>query len=576
MLADSEISKQYEVLSVLGQGGMSIIYKARHRQMDRLVAIKILQPQLAASEQHLKRFTREAEVLSRFDHPNIVKVWSYGIIEGTKPYLVMEFIDGQTLASLLKEKGPLAIERFITVFELVLKGLAHAHEQGIVHRDLKPSNLMIAGSNSEIVKIVDFGIARILEEDQKLTKTGAVLGTPAYMSPEQCSNHKLDERSDIYSISCAMYESLSGAPPFSDENALGLMMKHLQENPSPLAICAETAAGRSIDRMVRTGLNKEPSQRYQNAAEMLDELNRIASGQEAVGVPRSAGVKAARVTGGRRALSAGLLAVGTVLACLFLFSLKAPKSVSPVDKETSATDEDPPTATWQYQFETGRRWVGRDDKKAVRHLERAVEMAKAQKLESWRLRASEYQLSLALHHLGEEERSMALLKQIYSDGRDKTKYDESYAGALLQFGARHLEANEPTEAMKWYGDLLAYEESFSGHDEGNVRNSAWAALDVGDCLRDLHRYDEALPMYKKAVIYCDRWDEPLASELSTNVYRQLGDCYVRLGDDRNAAAAYSKITRFHPHEGSVEAHNCDYARKCLEIVEGRLGKTANK
>jgi serine/threonine protein kinase len=272
-------AEQYEIISVLGKGGMSVVYKARHKLMDRIVAIKLLQGD--ADELAMARFKLEAKAASSLNHPNIITVYDFGIIN-KQAYLVMDCLEGVDLEEVLQKEGRLPFDRAVRIFRQVCEGLEHAHSKGIVHRDLKPSNLcLIKGEyGAEQVKIVDFGIAKILSEPGKqkteLTQTGAIFGTPLYMSPEQCLSQPLDIRSDIYSLGCVMYESLTGVPPHAGDTPFSTMTRHINLPAPPFEKAApDIHINKNMEAIVFRCLEKKREERYQTAAEILADLPRI-------------------------------------------------------------------------------------------------------------------------------------------------------------------------------------------------------------------------------------------------------------------------------------------------------------
>jgi len=260
-------AEQYEIISVLGTGGMSVVYKARHNLMDRIVAIKLLHGQ--ADHLAVERFKQEAKAASSLNHPNIISVYDFGMI-GTQAYLVMDCIEGTNLNDVLEQEKHITPDRAVPIFRQTCEGLEHAHKKGIIHRDLKPSNLclVIGEDKVEHVKIVDFGIAKLLPQQGKqqiqLTQTGEIFGSPMYMSPEQCLAQPLDVRSDIYSLGCLMYESLTGVPPLLGETAYDTMTMHVNTAPAEFAkVAPHLRIDKSIEALVFRCLEKKPEERYQ-------------------------------------------------------------------------------------------------------------------------------------------------------------------------------------------------------------------------------------------------------------------------------------------------------------------------
>jgi serine/threonine-protein kinase len=277
-LVGTILADRYKVLSVLGRGGMSIVYKARHTLMDRIVAIKLLHVSLVSDPASLTRFQREAKAVSALNHPNVIFVYDFGVAENGLPFLVMDYLEGQSLGDVLKDQGRILINRGASIFVQSCEALQHAHAKGVVHRDLKPSNIMLVNNdgNADYVKIVDFGIAKLLnpgEESQKLTQTGEVVGSPLYMSPEQLMGRALDARSDIYSMGCVMYETLAGKPPFIGDNIIDTMRKHLDEMPMPLRqVRSDINIPDELEAVIFKALAKIPEQRQDTMADLTREL----------------------------------------------------------------------------------------------------------------------------------------------------------------------------------------------------------------------------------------------------------------------------------------------------------------
>ncbi len=286
-LVGTTIADKYEILSELGQGGMSVVYKARHLLMKKAVAIKVLLPQLVLNPQSLKRFQQEASASSSLSHPNVITVYDFGVSAQGLPYLVMDLLHGDSLAEEVRNNGPLELGRALKIFVQAADALYEAHRKGIIHRDIKPSNIMLVSTdtNEDLVKIVDFGIAKVLpqegEDFQKLTQTGEIFGSPFYMSPEQCMGQAPDARSDIYSFGCLMYEALTGKPPLVGSHALETMYKHMNEMPQGLAnLKCEPQVRERVEAVILKALAKEPGQRYQTMKELEDELELLRSGRE--------------------------------------------------------------------------------------------------------------------------------------------------------------------------------------------------------------------------------------------------------------------------------------------------------
>ncbi len=274
---------KYEILALLGQGGMSAVFKARNLVLNRIVAIKILLGNRNLNEQALMRFQQEARAASQLDHANIVKVHDFSVSIDHAPYMVMDYLEGGSIAEIISSEGTMDSYRAIDLILQSCDALDHAHSEGVVHRDLKPSNIMVTKlkNGRELVKIVDFGVAKLMEEEQastpQLTRTGEVFGSPLYMSPEQCLGKKVDARTDIYSLACVLYEELTGAPPFRADNVLATMHMHISDAPPELTrICPDLHNGARLSSILLTALSKNPDQRFQSMKDFAAALNEAA------------------------------------------------------------------------------------------------------------------------------------------------------------------------------------------------------------------------------------------------------------------------------------------------------------
>ena len=265
---------RYGNIRSIGAGGMACVFSAYDSVLARPVAVKLVSNKYAIEELAV-RFQQEARLASRLHHPNIVTVLDFGRGENGILYLVMDLVEGGTLSQALKESGPFSLDQAIKVFVQICDALAHAHGQGVMHRDLKPSNVMLAENAPENsnVRIVDFGLAKVISGDQKLTRTGVVIGTPTYSSPEQFQSKPLDHRTDIYSFGCLMFETLTKRPPFSGQNQIDLFELHVN---SPVPTLAERGyAGehtRELDRIISTAMAKNRDDRYQSFFQIKSDL----------------------------------------------------------------------------------------------------------------------------------------------------------------------------------------------------------------------------------------------------------------------------------------------------------------
>ncbi len=274
------LSNRYELGDTLGYGGMSEVHRGRDVRLGRDVAVKVLRADLARDPTFQLRFRREAQNAAALNHPAIVAVYDTGETEsenGPLPYIVMEYVAGQTLRDIVKTEGPLASRRAMEVMADASAALDFSHRHGIVHRDVKPANIMITESGA--VKVMDFGIARAVADGQAaVTQTAAVIGTAQYLSPEQARGETVDARSDVYASGCVLFELLTGDPPFTGDSPVAVAYQHVREEPNrPSEVNPQVPA--ALDAVVLKALSKNPANRYQSAAEMRADLVRVLSGQ---------------------------------------------------------------------------------------------------------------------------------------------------------------------------------------------------------------------------------------------------------------------------------------------------------
>lgn len=337
-LVGKVIAGKYLVLSQLGRGGMSSVYKAEQQLLRKVFALKMLHPHLLVDNNAVVRFRQEASAAINLSHPNIITIFDFDIWED-RPFQVIDYLDGVSLSEEIKRKGGLPLERLLPIWKQIARGLEHAHNKNVVHRDLKPSNVMLTqpAGQPDFVKILDFGIAKVLPTEgqaiEQLTQTGEIFGSPSYMSPEQCLGNKLDTRSDIYSMGCLMYESVVGKPPFSGESVMGTIRKHLEEPvPEIGPYIVDPNAAQQMEYILARAMAKDPDQRYQSMKELVADLESLEKRKRAPWLTtlRRRWQTAQLRSGQKRHRMPGKVVAAIVCSCLLIASLAIFALVQPL------------------------------------------------------------------------------------------------------------------------------------------------------------------------------------------------------------------------------------------------------
>ena len=257
------VKDRYKILEVLGEGGMAFVYKAKDTQLERFVAIKTLKPNYVNQEAFVERFKREAKTAANLNHPNIVQIFDWGIEE--EPFFVMEYIEGSTLTSIISKNKTISLSDILFIGAQVSNGLHAAHQKGLVHRDIKPGNIMITPDGK--VKVTDFGIVSLQNEESDITKTGSILGTASYISPEQAQGKPVSIESDLYSLGTVIYELIAGTPPFSGDSPISTATKHLTEKPEKLSNFRRDLP-KGVENAVMKLLEKATYDRFKSAEDL--------------------------------------------------------------------------------------------------------------------------------------------------------------------------------------------------------------------------------------------------------------------------------------------------------------------
>lgn len=277
------IDGRYLVESVLGEGGMGVVYACKHKLIGKRVAMKVLRADMARDPEVTSRFLNEARAASAIGSPHIIDISDFGRLPDSSTYFVMEYLDGQPLTKIIDPVALVPVTRIIHIARQLAEGLAAAHHANIVHRDLKPDNIFLVqhGAERDFVKILDFGIAKVSTADSRLTRAGQVFGTPHYMSPEQAAGSAVDHRGDIYALGVILYEMASGKVPFDADNFLGILTQHMYKAPAAIRKTVPAAAGipAGLEAIILKCLSKRQDQRYQSMDEVILDFDRLQSGE---------------------------------------------------------------------------------------------------------------------------------------------------------------------------------------------------------------------------------------------------------------------------------------------------------
>ena len=314
-------SERYELNHLIARGGMAEVYRAHDRLLDRPVALKVLFPELSVDRSFVERFRREAQAAANLSHPNIVPVFDWGEDTGTY-FIVMEYIDGRPLSSILKSAGPLSPERTADIGAHVAAALGYAHKHGVVHRDVKPGNVLITDDGQ--VKVTDFGIARAVNTEESLTQTGAVMGTATYFSPEQAEGLGVDKRSDIYSLGVVLFEMVVGRPPFLGDSPVAVASKHVRDHPpAPRELNPQIPP--TFEAIILKAMAKDPANRYATAEDLRADLLRFTEGRSVQAMDEATTMIGVAVA------AAAATAVGAAVG------MDATRAVAPVDPSASTS-----------------------------------------------------------------------------------------------------------------------------------------------------------------------------------------------------------------------------------------------
>lgn len=532
---NERVASNFVFLKKLGEGGMGSVYLVKEKATGEQVAIKLVRKELLVDPRCIKRFEQEAMAVRNLVHPNLVSMREYEVPLHGSPYIVMDYVRGVDLATILHRHGALSCDEALDVFIQVTEAIAYAHAKGIIHRDLKPANIIVSLEGERRVKVVDFGIAKMLRASQKVsqvTEVDEVVGTPYYMSPEQCQGDPLDARSDIYSLGCVLYEALSGRPPFTYRHPVKVILAHLKETPRQL----QTSAGKSrrlsgLEQITLKCLEKKREHRYKSAADLLEHLICLREGRNPVRL---------HIKRKHGALALGTL-VAIILLAVFFSWPQAPNpttaripAVAPSTPEKSAasTAEKTAASTWADTTSTLDKVAASAPETTAPMKEQTERNGDDQHARSKKLLeeaplvhaspadadGSQQALKVAAISTQPEERLTAeqiddLVKQA-QEGRSQKHHDieeqlwkRALSAAKQRFGAKDekvshiydgytnclISQHKLDEAMPAVNDWIQY---WTGSKNSELANALSRKADV---YHSAHQYDQAIDYLNKAI-----------------------------------------------------------------------------
>lgn len=451
------VGDRFEVLAFLGQGGMGSVFKVNDRHLNKILAVKILNPQLVQDSQSVKRFEQEAKAAIALTHAHLAAVYEYGIGKDNTPFLIMDYLEGTTLDELLKKEGSLDYKRAIDLIAQICEAIAYAHSKGVIHRDIKPSNIIITqpGNGIEFAKLFDFGIAKVLPDQaidftQDMTQTGEIFGSPLYMSPEQCKGLSVDQRSDLHAIGCVLFKAVTGSHPFEGKNFIDTVVQIITvPAPSFSKLKLDFKIPSTLEQVIMRCLAKEPAMRYRSASALQTDLERVRDGK-AISV-----TKRERDLENKRAIT-----ILATLAGVFLMAISLPpllKAIAPAPTAPNTVPTDP--------------------------------YSDAERLDS---------LSFSYFMKGDYERAIPLLEfginTYKKNGRTKVgsgREDNYLAENLAHIGTCYLKLHKYDKAIPYYRDALKLFQQWGNYPGGLMTPTV---NEYAEVLRALNRKAEAEQM----------------------------------------------------------------------------------
>lgn len=539
---------RYRVDSLLGSGGWGNVYLGTHLSLDTAIAIKVLHQHFARDEERQKRLEQEAKVLSRVDSQFVVKTLDYGL--SPIAFIVMEYFDGVPLNEILEKEGALNQDEAMVLFEQLCEGLGAAHDVGLVHRDLKPSNILVKrGDNGEIrSKILDFGVAKILNDstgNNKLTATGEILGSPAYMSPEQWTARPLDHRSDIYSLGCLMYEALCSKQMFEAENSYEYLNLHLAMEPKPFAkVDPRLNISADLEKVVRKCVQKEPQDRYPSVQDLFEDIEKVRSGKRVT--MRLKAATRANLPHTKRTVKWPVYAIGaiTLVSLGGLFYFREPVLITLCTSINQDADSAFKAGNYEKAIPGYRntlmlaQYLPKQDKRklhAMRRLADALQkngsFAEASKLKDQvtEITGSKQPANWqAMYNRAVNEKAHGRWVQADAYAKETIRLAQRYAGkssmlyalSVDLLGSVYQQSGRGAQAVGLQQEALQLTEDLLDESDEQIPQRL---NNLGLCLRQQNAYEDAKKAYQRAIEYAMRYDHPA---LAVRPYNNTGTILI--------------------------------------------------
>lgn len=551
----ASLQEKYEIIAHIGSGGMATVFKVKDKASGNLYALKLISSQLAEQELMTKRLSQEARAISSLSHKNICALVDFSK-EGNEspPYLLLQYLQGEGLDLLLDRENSLEEKRALRIFIQIAEALVHAHSNGIVHRDLKPSNILIESSpEHDTVKVVDFGIAKLTGEDSldktKLTQTGELIGSPLYMSPEQCRGNQLDGRSDIYSFACLMYETLSGNPPFSGDTPIRIILKHVSQEAPPLK---DTLLSNDLKELIKRCLQKEADLRYQTAESLLADLQRIYRGEKLT-------FKAPAAKWCRKSALA-LFVISA--ACLITAILITGSAIVQSEKLPPLSKQSLGDSSWDLEDIASQDFFNRGFYKPAKlgflHCLSLCEHEYAKKS------LTLDKLALLSHCMGElqEEKSFAqMIMQLRNENTDRVTLASESEKLLLKL-KRFEPATNKGEADRLFGELISLLDSLMKPPE-EEHNRIQSLISNGTRAMEMAIGEDSVPVARLRLRQAELLILQRDALLSTRMLPETGEI-ARVKNDQ-IIALLSKVTSSF-NKGNLEKSDADLNRCYINLA----------